>query len=392
MTCKTNMKNTLVRYAVLILGVSLMAVSCSSPLGGTTANVGGVFRSSNFGADWELLDRAVLAETTDGQNTKEEKTLLATTGVTFLRYSPENKQRLYAGTVSKGLYYSDDGGDRWKNILTNFIPHSIVVDPAQVEHVYVAGKSEGRAKVLESFDRGKSWNEIYQDAQENNSARGIAINPNNSQVLVLALLSGHIIRSTDAGKTWNVVAVISDRLKRLEWSASGLLYLLGEQKGVFVSRDGGLSFAEVSKVLYDQKLWDPYFGLERNSDNARGVQVNVPSAKVSSFKGFAVPDVETGALYLGTDVGLFVSYNSGSDWSFLPLPLRPNTKTSVQAVGYSRLGGEVYATVGNVVYYSESGGQSWQVQGIATTGIINYILVDPELPQQVFAGVVGETY
>lgn len=96
--------------------------------------------------------------------------------------------RIYAGTIPGGLFVSDDGGDSWElnrplwnhesrgGDLFNaeatsetqwggtpasidygvFEPgiHSIVVDPRDPEHLYVAASSAG---VIESKDGGKTW-------------------------------------------------------------------------------------------------------------------------------------------------------------------------------------------------------------------------------------------
>lgn len=96
--------------------------------------------------------------------------------------------RLYAGTIPGGLFFSDDGGDSWElnRPLWNhesrggdlfagdassenhwqgtpasidygvFEPgiHSIVVDPRDPDHIYIAASTVG---VLETTDGGKTW-------------------------------------------------------------------------------------------------------------------------------------------------------------------------------------------------------------------------------------------
>ena len=96
--------------------------------------------------------------------------------------------RLYAGTIPGGLFVSDDGGDTWalnrplwnhesrggdlfagdatsENCWSGtpasidygvFEPgiHSIVIDPRNADHLYVAASSAG---VIESTDGGKTW-------------------------------------------------------------------------------------------------------------------------------------------------------------------------------------------------------------------------------------------
>src|SRR5690606_36474167 len=102
--------------------------------------------------------------------------------------SAAQKGRIYAGTIPGGLFVSDDGGDSWElnrplwnhasrggdlfkgeatseNLWTGtpasvdygiFEPgiHSIIVDPQNDNHLYVAASSAG---VLETLDGGKSW-------------------------------------------------------------------------------------------------------------------------------------------------------------------------------------------------------------------------------------------
>lgn len=102
--------------------------------------------------------------------------------------SPAQPGRLYAGTIPGGLFVSDDGGDNWElnRPLWNhesrggdlfrgkatsenrwggtpasvdygvFEPgiHSIVVNPSNPQHLYVAASSAG---VLESTDGGATW-------------------------------------------------------------------------------------------------------------------------------------------------------------------------------------------------------------------------------------------
>lgn len=106
-----------------------------------------------------------------------------------INFGPESQPgRVYAGTIPGGLFVSDDGGDTWElnRPLWNhesrggdlfqgeatsetkwggtpasidygvFEPgiHSIVIDPRDAEHIYVAASSAG---VIETTDGGQSW-------------------------------------------------------------------------------------------------------------------------------------------------------------------------------------------------------------------------------------------
>lgn len=385
------MKKQIQKLSLTLLSITLLAAACTSPLGTEVAG-DGLFRSVNFGVDWEKLSKAEVVPTTDGKTPKVVASPLASTGVTFMKFAPDNLKRIYVGTLTAGLFMSQDGGDSWKPILSKFIPHSLAVDPTDSGHLYVSGKSGGRARLLESKDQGKSWKEIFQDAQTDNSVRGVAVNPANPKVLVLALLSGHIMRTTDGGETWNVVVNLQDDLKRMEWNPGGPLFVLGQNKGVFMSKDAGISFSQLNEKLLDRKALQAVYDSLNLKARSETKPVNLPSGEVGEFTGFATSVADPNLIYVATDRGLFVTFDQGLSWQFITLPLRQEKENSVGAVALSSKGGQIYASVGNVVYFSQNSGQSWQIGAIATKAIINYILVDPELPQQVFAGVVGAKY
>lgn len=385
------MKQNFAKIFSIFLVLPLFAVACSSPLGNNVTG-GGVYRTTNFGTDWEKLNKAVPEASSDNKKTKEQATSLAETGVTFLKFAPDNSKKIYAGTVDKGLFMSDDGGDSWKVILSTFIPHGLVFDPTDSSHLYASGKSKLRGRVLESKDGGKSWNEVFQDGKDGNSIRGIALNPNNPKVIVLALLSGHIMRSTDGGLTWEVSTNLQDELIRMEWAVGAPLYVLGKSKGVFQSFDAGISFNNTTKVLWDKKLWAQNFSTA-GSKSSTSPQVGVPFAPVDEFFSVAVKNGDVNNILLSSDQGVFISYDAGNVWQYLTLPVRVDKQGFIaSAVSFTSVAKQIYVGLGNVVYFSENSGETWKVGDIATNTQINYILVDPNVPQLVFAGMVAKEY
>jgi photosystem II stability/assembly factor-like uncharacterized protein len=92
-------------------------------------------------------------------------------------------------------------------------------------------------------------------------------------------------------------------------------------------------------------------------------------------------------IYLTTNKGLFKTLDEGKTWLQQKLPVKPGeseAKAIAVAPSSSNL---IFTRVGSTVYKSTDGGQNWQTQGIASAGFINYILIDPQLPQIVYAGV-----
>ena len=125
-------------------------------------------------------------EAPQGQPEYKDATVYKIWNITF--GSSGQPGRLYAGTIPGGLFVSDDGGDSWElnRSLWNhesrggdlfageatsrnqwggtpasidygvFEPgiHSIVIDPRNPDHLYIAASSAG---VLETTDGGKTW-------------------------------------------------------------------------------------------------------------------------------------------------------------------------------------------------------------------------------------------
>jgi photosystem II stability/assembly factor-like uncharacterized protein len=79
--------------------------------------------------------------------------------------------------------------------------------------------------------------------------------------------------------------------------------------------------------------------------------------------------------------------DGGQTWSAQTLPVQPD-KSVAHAIAVSKTSSNiVYASVGGTIYKSLDGGQTWQTHGIVSAGYINYILIDPLLPQVAYAGV-----
>src|SRR4051812_26518476 len=106
--------------------------------GGRTSEAGGVFTSSDGGANW----RRVSAK------------LSSRTYYTHIKVDPTNDRRLFI--LDLELWRSDDGGASWgkhniKNVHDDF--HGLWIDPADPHHLVLAGD----AGVSVSFDDGASW-------------------------------------------------------------------------------------------------------------------------------------------------------------------------------------------------------------------------------------------
>jgi photosystem II stability/assembly factor-like uncharacterized protein len=115
----------------------------------------GPYRSTNRGERWERLPFP-----DDG------------TEVWSIMVHPKNPRVLYAGTSPVGVYRSDDGGDSWRKLPKATQPERVkmksfvcrvmrlAADPARPDEVYAALEVGG---VMRSLDAGESWEDCTSD-------------------------------------------------------------------------------------------------------------------------------------------------------------------------------------------------------------------------------------
>jgi photosystem II stability/assembly factor-like uncharacterized protein len=134
-----------------------------------------VFRSTDFGKSWQ----EVKAPPAFPKVPEEEKGLVVDHVFWLTPGHPSEPNVWYAGTSPKGLFRSEDGGETWDSVKGfNEHPrrsqwtggaqdgtpdgpklHSIIVDPRDAAHLYLAMSGGG---VHESVDGGQTWAPIVQ--------------------------------------------------------------------------------------------------------------------------------------------------------------------------------------------------------------------------------------
>src|SRR5215831_18507344 len=177
---------------------------------------GGVWRSSDYGANWEPLF--------DNESTGS---------IGAIAVAPSNPKIIYVGSgagiirpdlaTGNGMYKSVDGGKTWTHLgLTDTQMIAMVdVDPRNPDRLFVAalghpyGPNAERG-IFRSTDGGRSFQKVlYKD--EYTSADDVRIDPSDPNIIYAALWqqqqafyeggsyggpSGGIFKSTDGGTTW----------------------------------------------------------------------------------------------------------------------------------------------------------------------------------------------
>ena len=259
-----------------------------------------------------------------------------------------NPAKLYGGTQDNGTNRTPDGGiDNWQHIFGGdgfyvIVDHSnpniifaesqfgnlgksvnggisfgnatsgingseptnwstpVVMDPNDANILYY-----GTDRVYRTTNSAGNWTAISDDLTDGipgtrlGTVTTIAVAPSNSNVIYAGTDDSHVWVTTDIGTTWNdisdplpyrwVTRVTVDPVDEniIYVTFSGLKWR-DPQPHVFRSDDMGVTWSDISS--------------------------NLPDAPVNAF---VVDNNDQSVLYLGNDVGMYVSFNTGDSWEFL---------------------------------------------------------------------------
>jgi hypothetical protein len=190
-----------------------------------------------------------------------------------LVFHPREAGLLYARTDSGGAYRYDLATRAWVPLLDHLSRGdadlmgvlSIAVDPKETNRVYLAcgqylGEWARNGALLSSTDRGATWRvtelgvKLGGRMDGRGSGERLQVDPHQGEVLLLGTTRDGLMKSTDRGQSF----------RRLDWPARHVSLVLfdpssgspgtpcrtvyagsHDQPGLFVSNDGGNSFARV---------------------------------------------------------------------------------------------------------------------------------------------------
>lgn len=204
-----------------------------------------------------------------------------------------NNDILYTTIYYGNIYISTNGGGFFSEItpsatgdwLTPFIMHP--TDPK----VIFGGYNE----VYKTTNRGTTWNPISTFGSGN--IKALAIAPSNGNVIYAATNSS-LRKTTNGGTSWTTVT------SGLPMSSASLTYIAihaSDPNIVWVTFSGYVSGKKVYKSTDAGTSWT----------NISGTLPNIPVECVVHEKGSS-----TDAIYVGTDLGVFYTCNTFSDWEY----------------------------------------------------------------------------
>ena len=301
-------------------------------------------------------DGGINVSTDGGQTFSQSKNIPATQfyeiGLDF-----NNPQKLYGGTQDNGTNRTPDGNiDNWDHIL-GADGFYVVVDYNNSNIIYAEYQNGYLSK---SINGGLSWQNGVMNGidgtEPTNWSTPVVMDPISSNILYYGTHS--LYRTTNNAASWTKISpqltdwVTGRRLGTITTIAaaptnSNVVYVGTDDAHVWVSSNNGANWNDVSaglperwvtRVVVDPndenivyvtfsglKWRDPQPHVYRSTNRGTDwvdISSNLPDAPVNAF---AVDNNFSNRLYLGSDVGMYVSFDTGQSWAVLGegLPILP---------------------------------------------------------------------
>ena len=259
-----------------------------------------------------------------------------------------NPAKLYGGTQDNGTNRTPDGGiDNWQHIFGGD-GFYVIVDHSNPNIIFAESQFGNLGKSVNggiSFGNATSG---INGSEPTNWSTPVVMDPNDANILYYG--TDRVYRTTNSAGNWTAISddltdgIPGTRLGTVTTIAvapsnSNVIYAGTDDSHVWVTTDIGTTWNDISDPLpyrwvtrvtvdpVDENIiyvtfsglkWrDPQPHVFRSGDIGAtwsDISSNLPDAPVNAF---AVDNNDQSVLYLGNDVGMYVSFNTGDSWEFL---------------------------------------------------------------------------
>ena len=292
------------------------------------------------GESWDTSNR--ILRSTDGGATWTNIAPISWNKVTGIALAYTASNIVYATTTS-GVFKSSNYGSDWQLINSDAAGAAVAVSPVDAGTVYIATRKtvdgENTAVILRSFDGGSTWIDETYGLLNYPPIDQLVVAPSAPNILIAKpfnMANGPLFKSVDFGRTWSQIGgsqLVSTGWVTVDPKSSSVLYLGTFSPGAWKSTDGGTSWLPIANGLQQNGR-----GFVVNPDNTQVVHAfGVAGGVVESLDGGAswtamnngIQGLEVTSLAIASrqPLVLYAGVAYGGIWKY--------TKTSVQDFGVS---------------------------------------------------------
>jgi photosystem II stability/assembly factor-like uncharacterized protein len=281
--------------------------------------------------------------------------------VRVIKVDPKDKDRLYVTTLDGQIHTSYDGGKSWQLVVnlnrSQLILDNLIIDPRDSNIIYTAGhRHKSPGGFFKSIDGGKSWKEA--DELKNEAVHAMVQSEKDPDLLLAGSVNG-VWMSRDSGDSWKQISSESSPQKldafAIDPRDTNTMYA-GTWYRAYKTTDGGNNWRLIKNGMIDDS---DVFAIDINPVNPD----HVIAAACS---------------------GIYLSYNKGESWKKVQ-GIPSQSRRTRDILHHPSKPGYVYAGTTEGLWMSTNGGASWRL--VTSKNIeINAITIHPDNPNRIFIG------
>jgi photosystem II stability/assembly factor-like uncharacterized protein len=220
----------------------------------------------------------------------------------YVAIDPTNTNTLYVETQRLGIYKSTNGGRDFKSVTTGIDDSGLFIRPLVMDQSNPRILWSGGASLWRTTDGAASW--VKASPPVSNSVSAIAVHPKDSNLVLVGSAFGSILQTQAAlnanpATSWHSVTPQTGFV-------SGVTYDPNNSSVAYATYSSFHSSSAHSHIYKSVDGGQSWFGIDGVGDTG------IPDIPVHCL---VVDPSDSLRLYVGTDLGVFVSLDGGNTWA-----------------------------------------------------------------------------
>ncbi len=236
---------------------------------------------------------------------------------------PGDRDTYYFGSTGGGVWKTDDGGSKWRNISDGYFGGtvgSVAVSESDPNVIYaglgektIRGNVSSNFGVWKSTDAGKTW--IFIGLEDTRHIGRIRVHPTNPDIVYVAAMGDlwqssearGVYKSTDGGESWDKILFVSE-----DAGAVDLVFEPGNPRIIYASTwnvhrtphslSSGGPGSDLWKSTDSGATWEKLTELENMPAAPRGI-IGVTVSPANPDRVWAIIEAEDGGVFRSDDAG-----------------------------------------------------------------------------------------